>query len=123
MADLWPLRDALNRQGFKVCSYDMPGIGSCSVATEACECSASVTRCSRPAGHSSYCVKGQNGYGDGGNLMRMVMEAMQETEPGPGPGATAAANILYALQHCNTHITAIAIHLYTSPIPPFPPLF
>ena len=92
MADLWPLRDALNRQGFKVCSYDMPGIGTglqslCLQRSVRVFCS--VTRCSRAAGHSSYCVKGQNGYGDGGNIMRMVMDAMQEQKLlEPGAAAT-----------------------------------
>ena len=30
------------------------------------------------AGFSSYCVKDQSSYGDGGSLMRMVMTAMNE---------------------------------------------
>jgi hypothetical protein len=35
-------------------------------------------------------VKGQNGYGDGGNIMKMVMDAMQEQKLlEPGAAATA----------------------------------
>jgi pimeloyl-ACP methyl ester carboxylesterase len=60
MADLWGLGEALNKQGYRVCSYDMPGIG-----------------------FSSFAVKGQREFGEGGNgnLMSTVMDAIGEKGP------------------------------------------
>ena len=100
-------------QGFRVCSYDMPGIGCEYVCVVTCCflrfihfdvfvclnlcvlsgvcralqcCMKCDNRFSRHqsdvmffAGFSSYCVKYQLSYGDGGSLMHMVMTAMNET--------------------------------------------